>query len=40
MRAFIHARAEEAAEAGNGSTDDDITGLKLAEAFRRVNFRT
>lgn len=40
MRAFIHARAEEAAEAGNASTDDDVTGLKLAEAFRRVTFRT
>ncbi len=40
MRAFIHARARDAAEAGNASTDDDVTGLKLAEAFRRVTFRT
>ena len=40
MREFIQARAKAAAEAGNASTDDDVTGLKLAEAFRRVTFRT
>ena len=40
VRAFIHARAQEAAAAGNSSEDDDVTGLKLAEAFRRVTFRT
>lgn len=40
MRTFIHARAQEAAAAGNSSDDDDVTGLALAEAFRRVTFRT
>ena len=40
MRAFIRARAEEAAAAGNASDDDDVAGLTLAEAFRRVSFRT
>ncbi|MCY4416596.1 MAG: PIG-L family deacetylase [Chloroflexi bacterium] len=40
MRAFIRARAEEAAATGNSSTDDEVTGLELAEAFRRVTFRT
>lgn len=40
MRAFISARAKEAADAGNASPDDDVTGLELAEAFRRVTFRT
>ena len=40
IRAFIRARASEAADAGNSSDDDDVTGLTLAEAFRRVTFRT
>ena len=40
MRAFIRARAEEAATTGNASPDDDATNLTLAEAFRRVTFRT
>ncbi len=40
MRTFIRARAKDAAQAGNASTDDDVTGLELAEAFRRVTFRT
>lgn len=40
MRAFIRARAEAAAEAGNSSADEDVSGLTLAEAFRRVTFRT
>ena len=40
VRAFIRARAESAAIAGNASEDDDVAGLTLAEAFRRVTFRT
>lgn len=40
VQAFIRARAQEAATAGNSSDDDDVTGLALAEAFRRVTFRT
>lgn len=40
MRAFIRTRAQVAADAGNSSSDDDVTGLQLAEAFRRVTFRT
>ena len=40
MLAFIRARAQEAADAGNASPDDDATNLTLAEAFRRVTFRT
>lgn len=40
MRTFMLARAQEAADAGNASGDDDVTGLSLAEAFRRVTFRT
>ena len=40
VAAFIHARATDAAQAGNASTDDDVSGLRLAEAFRRVTFRT
>ena len=40
MEAFIQRRAQEAAELGNASPDDDVTGLSLAEAFRRVTFRT
>ena len=40
MRAFLRARAEQAAQAGNSSDDDDVSGLTLAEAFRRVTFRT
>lgn len=40
VRAFIRSRAQEAAAAGNSSDDDDVTGLALAEAFRRVTFRT
>lgn len=40
LRAFIRARAESAAEAGNSSADEDVSGLTLAEAFRRVTFRT
>ncbi len=39
MREFIHARAQEAADFGNAS-DEDAAGLTLAEAFRRVTFRT
>ena len=40
IRAFISARAQEAAAQGNASTEDDASGLALAEAFRRVTFRT
>lgn len=40
VSAFIRARAQEAADAGNSSDEDDVTGLALAEAFRRVTFRT
>ena len=40
VRDFIRARARDAADAGNESTDDEVTGLQLAEAFRRVTFRT
>lgn len=40
LRDFIRSRAQEAAETGNESQDDEITGLKLAESFRRVTFRT
>ena len=40
MRAFLRARATDEADAGNSSDDDDVTGLTLAEAFRRVTFRT
>ena len=40
MRAFIRARAEAAAETGNSSAEEDVSGLTLAEAFRRVTFRT
>ena len=40
IRVFMRARAQEAADAGNASGDDDVTGLSLAEAFRRVTFRT
>lgn len=40
MRDFLRARAAEAAAAGNSSDDDDVTGLTLAESFRRVTFRT
>ena len=40
VRAFIRARAEAAAAAGNASEEDDVSGLALAEAFRRVTFRT
>lgn len=40
VAAFIRSRATDAAETGNASTDDDVSGLRLAEAFRRVTFRT
>lgn len=40
MRTFIRAQAEAAANAGNSSPDEDVSGLTLAEAFRRVTFRT
>jgi LmbE family N-acetylglucosaminyl deacetylase len=40
IQAFIRERASEAAEQGNASTEDDVSGLTLAEAFRRVTFRT
>ena len=40
MQAFIRDRAHEAAEQGNGSPDEDAAGFVLAEAFRRVTFRT
>ena len=40
IRSFIKARAQDAAQAGNESDEDDVSGLVLAEAFRRVTFRT
>ncbi|MXZ91911.1 MAG: PIG-L family deacetylase [Chloroflexi bacterium] len=40
VRAFIRAHAEAAAAAGNSSAEEDVSGLTLAEAFRRVTFRT
>ena len=40
VRKFIQARARDAAEAGNASSEEDVSGLELAEAFRRVTFRT
>lgn len=40
VRAFIRAHAQAAATAGNSSAEEDVSGLTLAEAFRRVTFRT
>ena len=40
IRGFLQARAAADAAAGNAATDDDSSGLTLAEAFRRVTFRT
>ena len=42
VRAFLHRRAAEDAAAANDAGDDDETAgkLTLAEAFRRVTFRT
>ena len=40
IRAFIRAHGAETAEAGNSSDDEGASGLTLAEAFRRVTFRT
>ncbi len=40
MRAFIRAHAEAEAKTGNSSGEEDVSGLTLAEAFRRVTFRT
>lgn len=38
--AFIRSRAEDAARAAAEHPEDPVEGLKLAEAFRRVTFRT
>jgi LmbE family N-acetylglucosaminyl deacetylase len=40
LEGFMRARAKEAAAAGNDYPDEDFSGLTLAEAFRRVSFRT
>ena len=40
LEGFVRARATEAATAGNDYPDEDFSGLTLAEAFRRVTFRT
>ena len=40
IRGFLQARAAADAAAGNAATDDGSSGLTLAEAFRRVTFRT
>jgi LmbE family N-acetylglucosaminyl deacetylase len=40
LEGFVRARAEESAEAGNTYTEEDFSGMTLAEAFRRVTFRT
>ncbi len=40
VQAFIRRRAEEAAAAGNSYPEEAVSGLTLAEAFRRVTFRT
>ena len=40
LERFVRARAKEAATAGNDYPDEDFSGLTLAEAFRRVTFRT
>ena len=40
LEGFVRARAKEAAQVGNGYPDEDFSGLTLAEAFRRVTFRT
>ncbi len=37
---FLQARARDAAETGNASAEEDVSGLEFAEAFRRVTFRT
>ncbi len=40
LEGFVRARAQEAAATGNEYPDEDFSGLTLAEAFRRVTFRT
>ena len=40
LEGFVRARAKEAAAAGNDYPNEDFAGLTLAEAFRRVTFRT
>lgn len=40
LEGFVRARAKEAATAGNEYPDEEFSGLTLAEAFRRVTFRT
>lgn len=40
LEGFVRARAKEAAAAGNDYPNEDFGGLTLAEAFRRVTFRT
>ncbi|CAI8018243.1 Diacetylchitobiose deacetylase [Geodia barretti] len=40
LEGFVRARAKEAAETGNNYPDEEFSGLTLAEAFRRVTFRT
>ncbi len=40
LEGFVRARAKEAAAAGNDYPDEEFSGLTLAEAFRRVTFRT
>ena len=40
LEGFVRARAKEAAETGNSYSEEDFSGLTLAEAFRRVTFRT
>ena len=40
LEGFMRARAKEAAAAGNDYPDEEFSGLTLAEAFRRVTFRT
>jgi LmbE family N-acetylglucosaminyl deacetylase len=40
MQAFLRARAEEAAQAAGSHPVEPVDGLTLAEAFRRVTFRT
>ena len=40
MQAFLRSRAEEAAQAASAHPVEPVPGLALAEAFRRVTFRT
>ncbi len=40
LEGFVRARAKEAAQTGSDYADEDYSGLTLAEAFRRVTFRT